>query len=351
MSTQPADAEKGPGQLKREFLDGLSPDEENQDNVIFYKRGKERIYALTRIPNPGAGDGMPPSRIQQIYNRWLRLYGMNRYVAMKQFHGAIKESDECAYLVVDYFPGGSLNDTNVVNDLQGSHTEAMIVIVGILGQLAMLHKKGLVHRTLSPSRIVLDNNKYPHIVGWSRMGDLSTNDEVFTGYVPVDVRACFVPPEIIGLVAPASRKIDLWSFAMICLWLVDYGNQYFRSFGPNLASCRKHARDLPSQFEIPREFQDLLAECLNSEYEERPAAGRVLERILEDEIGLNNTNWERVRKYASANIRSEDGTETLESFYDAGEQEYEEEKEKREDGQEEEGGEEEEEEEEESILE
>ena len=59
---------------------------------------------------------------------------------MATIYSAINNRDESAYLVVDYFPGGSLGDARVIGSL--SPTENMIVIVGIIGQLAMLHKQG-----------------------------------------------------------------------------------------------------------------------------------------------------------------------------------------------------------------
>ena len=308
------------GALTSAVLGRLSREDANLNNVTFYQSGGVRKYALTRFPLPT--DTATPKRVGEVYNRWLSLCRLNGYVAMKQFHGAIKESDECAYLVADYFPGGSLDDTNVVNDL--SPTEAMIVIVGILGQLAMLHKKGLVHRTLSPSRIVLDKDKYPHIVGWSRVyenssDEVTDDDSQGSGVSYGGLSSCFIPPEMTPKSGPALPGVDIWSFAMICLWLVDCRNNYFGSFNRpvDLARAKGHLGQILEGISISIEFQQLLAGCFIAEYEERPTAGTLLQRILQERIGLNNTNWSRVDEYARANIRSEDGTETLESFFEA----------------------------------
>ena len=267
----------------------------------------------------------------------MKLWPLNRYVAMKQFHGVIKtNADESVSLVTDYFPGGSLADTSVISGL--SATETMIVIVGVLGQLVLLHENELVHRALSPTRIVLDEKKYPHIVGWSRMR-MSAEEDVDgprdEGIVYEDFRSYFLPPEMGPYGGPAHPGVDIWSFAMVCLWLIDHKNRYFGLGGGAsgvLHNAKRTASQLPPNFPANTEFQDLLSECLALELDERPTAGHVLAKILRQRIGLKHTNWDHVLAYARENLCSQgvDPPEPLESFLDDNDELEEEEEEAKE---------------------
>ena len=330
MSSELAYAEQGGGKLTFEALPWLRFCDTKLDNVTFCQSGGVRKYALLTFPKRGFLN--QPSRVEEMYERWMKLWPLNRYVAMKQFYGAIKDTDDGrAFLVVDYFPGGSLDDPRVVDSL--SPTEKMIVIVGVIGQLAMLHKHGLVHCAISPARIVLDKDKRPHIVGWSEvnepgheMTDAHPEDCVV---MPFNVNDCFRPPEIRSIGDPAYTATDIWSFAMFCLWLIDSRDPYFKSFhNIHALKAKRDASEFPCRFPISADFQELLAECLSLNYEDRPTAGWLLASLLQNQIGLNNTDWSRVREYARKNLCSEDGTETLKSFLEReDEDEYEEEEE------------------------
>ena len=322
-------------ELEPSVLKDLARDIEALDNVTFYKLGGVRKYALARYPKPGIG--MNAERVKTIRERWMKLVVLNKYVAMKQFHGVIKtNADESVYLVTDYFPGGSLADTSVIGGLTA--TETMVVIVGVLGQLAMLHKNNLVHRVLSPTRIVLDEKKHPHIVGWSRVNQISREEDVnggriHSGVMYQDVRACFLPPEMGPDGGSAHPGVDIWSFAMVCLWLLDCKNRYFGFCESRaLSNAKRTASQLPPNFPANTEFQDLLSECLARELDERPTAGHVLAKILRQRIGLKHTNWDHVLAYARENLCSQgvDPPEPLESFLDDNDELEEEEEEAKE---------------------
>ena len=124
MSSELAYAEQGGGKLTFEALPWLRFCDTKLDNVTFCQSGGLRKYALLTFPKRGFLN--QPYRVEEMYERWMKLWPLNRYVAMKQFYGAIKDTDDGrAFLVMDYFPGGSLDDPRVIDSL--SPTEKMIL--------------------------------------------------------------------------------------------------------------------------------------------------------------------------------------------------------------------------------
>ena len=291
-------------------------------------------------------------RCNQIMNRWKALTILNSYDSMKHFYGVFETQSGGVGLVMDYIEGDPLSDAVVCNL---TATQKMIIIVGILAQLAILHHHGMVHRGLRPSCIIIDEKKYPHLIGWSRVAKVNEVDKkrqeqdsdsdalgglsgiMFDGFGAKFIATECLPSE--SETKGATSSSDLWSFAMLCLYIMN--PHTFRTCTQHMkenSECRirNAAENLPWKFGDNKEFQEMLSHCLMSDPANRGnEAGRftataLLNMILEG-VGIINVTWELVRDYAKKVMSDSDGFR-LELFDGAfpGEQEEEEEEEEEE---------------------
>jgi serine/threonine-protein kinase len=121
------------------------------------------------------------------------------------------ESDGKPYMVLEYLPGGTLEDRlKSGSPLPDGETEAYAA--AIAAGLAHAHAQGVVHRDLKPANVLFDAEDRPKIAdfGIARMGTDGTLTEAGT----VLGTAAYISPEQASG-HPATAASDVYSFGVI----------------------------------------------------------------------------------------------------------------------------------------
>ena len=192
-------------------------------------------------------------------------------VAQVYAHG-INES--CAYLVMEYFAGGSLR-TRMARPLGLACTFG--IMREIAGAVAGMHRLGIVHRDLKPENIMLRADGSPAVTDFGNAADLNTGvgpgqDEVVTG-----TPAYMSPEHARG--AAVHRESDVYSMGVMFYELLT-GKRPFNAVNVK-ALMHQHATApaprLPDDVSL---FQGLIDAMLAKSAADRPAdAGAVAQRL------------------------------------------------------------------------
>ena len=282
------------------------------------------------------------SRCDEICGRWKELMNLNKFESMKHFYTTVQLEKARACLIMDYIEGTPLSDNNFVNDL--TETQKMKVLVGILVQIALVHHCGLVIRSLRPSCVIVDNKMCPHIIGWSRVTTVSSEDVIDKeNPAASDIQFSdefsgrFLAPECVPpKPPPAQQASDLWSFAMICFYVANPSAFIAVTKGMMMnrdCPVRTSMQDrVKSGWQDNDEFQKLLSKCLMPDPQDRCGEDKVpftaitlLNLILKEEIGINNADWAVVCDYARKAMSDNEVFDGVGPDQDYGEEEEEEE--------------------------
>lgn len=235
------------------------------------------------------------ARVTLIKNCWLTLVKeMKDCECFKHLQGVVCDSPEKVSLVMDYIPGGSLDDLRVVNNLTA--TEKMVILVGVLGQLVELHAKGLVHRGIRPSAIILDQERHPHIVGWQRVRYMdkngNENESMMSSVIFDPHHQIFVAPEI-GHTSEWTQKPDVWSVGLLCLWLIDPRHRVFSM--ANSEQIQQQRSMIIASFRGDLEW---LNQCLVG-VDRRKSAQAIFSTLMNRELEVfGEVSWDKVKAYA-----------------------------------------------------
>jgi ActR/RegA family two-component response regulator len=173
---------------------------------------------------------------------------------------------ECCYLVLDYFPCGSLRDRlrNPINE-----ADALNYAMQIADALCVVHAANIVHRDLKPSNLMLtDDNRLVMIdFGLARSGVASldiTHPSISVG------SPYYVSPEQIAGQEPDVR-CDLYSFGVVLYELLT-GSVPFA--GRSVAEILEHHRVTPVPKLPPslRHYQVLIDRLLAKSPQDRYAS-------------------------------------------------------------------------------
>jgi serine/threonine protein kinase len=173
------------------------------------------------------------------------------------------------YMVFEYLSGGTLAEY-LRKAGQRSLDEVLRLGRQLSRGLAHLHKRGLIHRDVSPENVWLDERHVAHL------GDFdSAIPAVGAGDLrPITTSSFAAPEEREG--GPLDARSDLYSLGGILLVSATGARN------PGEIGLRAQRPDLPSA------FGDLTAELLSESPDDRPPdAGTVLERLNEIRYGSN----------------------------------------------------------------
>src|SRR5213079_1543809 len=149
------------------------------------------------------------------------------------------EAEGRPYMVLEYLPGGSLED-RLEEGTPLPDADAARIASEIAAGLAHAHARGLVHRDLKPANVLFDSDDRPKIAdfGIARMGDAGTLTEAGT----VMGTAAYISPEQAAGegAGPAS---DVYSLGVILFRMLT-GRLPFTAQQP-LELAAMH-RDLPA---------------------------------------------------------------------------------------------------------
>lgn len=190
------------------------------------------------------------------------------------------------YLVLDCLPGRELGRM-VETDGPLRPSRATRVFAGLASGLAHAHSRGLTHRDLSPSNLVIDANDHAWIVdfGLALLDSERTTAPIVTGASHeqcVVGTAGWIAPEQICDPRAVDARADLFSLGC-CLYLALTGRPPFQgASGPErLESQRRQPSPSLDQLpeSIPMTLLGLMRGLLNADPSQRPDAAEVHQRL------------------------------------------------------------------------
>jgi serine/threonine-protein kinase len=126
--------------------------------------------------------------------------------------------DNLRCLIMDYVPGGSLEDRVAAGPLPLDETDRFVT--HILEGLAAVHAAGVVHRDVKPANVLIDNRSSPpvaRLVDFGVARILDSDDPRLTAHnLPMGTPA-FMAPEQVTNAAGVDARADLWAAGVVAL--------------------------------------------------------------------------------------------------------------------------------------
>src|SRR5436305_13547864 len=149
------------------------------------------------------------------------------------------ESEERPYMVLEYVPGGTLEDR--LRDAERlQDDEISQIAVAVASGLAHAHARGVVHRDLKPANVLFDEEGRPKLADFG-IARLAAGEGTLTEAGTLLGTAAYISPEQASG-APSTAASDVYSFGVI-LFRILTGRLPFESPDP-LQLALQH-RDAP----------------------------------------------------------------------------------------------------------
>jgi len=184
------------------------------------------------------------------------------------------------YIAMEFLAGTSLD--KLVLEKKLSFAEIVNIGIQIADALQYAHQKGIVHRNIKPSNIIVMPNGQVKIsdFGIARIEDPSAPQMTLAGEI-LGTPAYMAPEQVMG--QPVDGRSDLFSLGCI-LYELFTGSRPFQ--GENLSAIfRSVTQDNPPEpekinHEVQKELSDLIMRCLKKAPDERfQTGGGVIEGL------------------------------------------------------------------------
>jgi tRNA A-37 threonylcarbamoyl transferase component Bud32 len=215
------------------------------------------------------------------------------------------------YYVMEYLPGLDLGDLLA---LEGSivPARAAFILQQLCSSLAEAHARGLIHRDIKPPNVILTERggcfDFVKVLDFGLVKDLRDSQEATGG--PVHELAGtppYIAPERIRDPGCQDARSDLFSVGVIAFNLLS-GEQPFEGGTASEIAYRVSSTVAPrvssrSQQPIPAQLDQLVADCLAADPEQRPASAQVVIERLQG-LGLAEL-WDQqaARNWWAANAK------------------------------------------------
>jgi eukaryotic-like serine/threonine-protein kinase len=192
-------------------------------------------------------------------------------------------ADDRPYMVLEYLPGGSLEDRMQDRDGPLQDDETRTVARQVAAGLAHAHARGLVHRDLKPANILFDAEGRAKLVdfGIARVLDSHTLTEAGT---VLGTASTISPEQAAG--EPAGPASDVYSFGVVLFRLLT-GTPPFTAANA-MELVRLHRDEPPPSVasrrtDAPADLAGIVDAALQKDPARRPADGAALLRLLSDD--------------------------------------------------------------------
>ena len=209
-------------------------------------------------------------RVAERAEREARAAAALRHPRCQRIYTLARDSDHI-YIAYEYVPGRTLRHALAAGEL--SDSDAVEAAAQVLDALAHAHGRGIVHRDVKPSNVLLSESDGVDVrlldFGLAQMEEFDTLTQV--GDVPGTLT--YVSPERLhGKQATAAA--DIWAVGVM-LWESLAGRHPFRANNAAGTSKRIKAGAPPLEEirpDLPPRLQDAIARALDPDPERRPSA-------------------------------------------------------------------------------
>jgi serine/threonine protein kinase len=265
-------------------------------------RGSMSVVYLARQPSLGRLVALKvvrsgPSAGSHEYARWLRegrSFSRLKHENVVRLHD-LGEADGWLYLVLEYVPGGTLNDRL---DAPYAARDAARLLATIAGAVAAIHRQGLLHLDLKPSNILIEEMPAtPRELATPRVGDFglayrwddpdaTANAVGLTG--PIGTPRYMAPEQVDAGREQLGPAADVYGLGAL-LYHVLTGRPPF--VAPSVAETLEQVRNQdpvpPRRLNpaIPRDLETICLKCLRKQpgqrYQSADAVAGDLRRFLD----------------------------------------------------------------------
>src|SRR3954468_6266925 len=140
------------------------------------------------------------------------------------------EDDGRPYMVLEYVPGGPLEDRLArTNGKPLPDDETRVISAGMGAGLAQAHSRGVIHRDLKPANVLFDEEGRPKLADFG-IARMAAGEGTLTEAGTVLGTAAYISPEQASG-APATAASDVYSFGVMLYRMVT-GRLPFESADP-----------------------------------------------------------------------------------------------------------------------
>ena len=175
------------------------------------------------------------------------------------------------------FCAGNL-ETAVKKKTLGS-VESGFCLYQVAEGMKYVHSRGIIHRDLKPSNILFGSD------GMIKIGDFGIARLMTTGEQSSMTRGVgtqkFMAPEIINEEEFYDEKVDVYSFGVLCFFVLNGGDISRIKIGDIFKG---------KKVEVPESFSPLakrlVSDCLSTEAKDRPSFSEIVSRMEENEYRM-----------------------------------------------------------------
>jgi serine/threonine-protein kinase len=222
---------------------------------------------------------LAPNEDTERFEREARAFAALAHPNVTQLYD-YGESDGRPFMVLEYLPGGSLEELLRTHGILADE-ETRRIATELAGGLAHAHARGVVHRDLKPSNVLFDDEGRAKLADFG-IARMTAGGGTLTEAGTVLGTAAYISPEqAAGL--PATPASDVYSFGVLLFRMLT-GRLPFESDDP-LALVLQH-RDEPSppvsarRPDAPADLAALTEASLQKDPAARPADGGALLQAL-----------------------------------------------------------------------
>ncbi len=250
-------------------------------------------------------EAFPPEALERIYKRFEReakaLARLSHPNIVKVYDYG--EYDGSPYLVMEYQPGGTLKD-KLGKPLEWD--EITRLLIPVANALGYAHEKGILHRDVKPSNILITEKGEPMLTdfGIAKILDLSEGQTLTGTGLGVGTPEYMAPEQ--GLGKEVDARADIYSLGIILYELVT-GRKPYTADTP-MAVIFKHMTDpLPRPSSVlpglPNRVEEILLKALAKDPTNRYQNMNELVSILEDKLipesGIEKSTNQLIRRQST----------------------------------------------------
>lgn len=204
--------------------------------------------------------------------RLLKLLRAEESVAKKlehpniiKIHEAVIEEDQ-AYIVMEYFPGTTLEDFCSFEKMLPIHRAVSIVFKCAMA-LDYAYRQGIVHRDIKPANILIDENDNVKITDFGLALNVNKKSDRDSTFIMGVGSPAYMSPEQIKSY-PLNQKTDLYSLGVVLFHLLT-GRLPFRAKNPAQLVYKIINADPPSASQlnpdVPEQMDSVIRKALEKD--------------------------------------------------------------------------------------